>query len=126
MTTPIPTSSAQEAYEALAPVYDVLTAGYPHDRWLEQLEEIAVEHGLRGRRLLDVACGTGASFLPMVNRGYSVTGCDIAQAMLDRARQKAPRARLEHADMRCLPSWGHSISLPVWTTRSTTCLARTS
>ena len=44
---------------------------------------------LRGRRLLDVACGTGRSFLPMLERGYDVTACDISPAMAARAREKS-------------------------------------
>lgn len=98
---------AQVAYDALAPAYDLLTGEYGHDRWLDALEALALEHGLRGRRLLDVACGTGSSFLPMLARGYSVTGCDGSPEMVLRAREKAGgRARLFAADMRSLPVYG--------------------
>lgn len=106
MTAVALSPDAWDAYEAIAPAYDVLTGGYPHERWLACLEQLAIVHGLRGKRLLDLACGTGASFLPMLDRGYTVTACDIAQAMLDRARVKAPRARLHRVDMRQLPALG--------------------
>lgn len=99
-------TQAREAYEAIAPAYDTITEGYLYEQWLERLEALAVEHGLRGRRLLDVACGTGASFLPILARGYEVTGCDISAAMLARARLKAPRTELKLADMRRLPVIG--------------------
>jgi len=49
----------QAAYEALAPFYDAYTHSYDHERWLANLEAVAIGLGLRGRRLLDVACGTG-------------------------------------------------------------------
>jgi SAM-dependent methyltransferase len=94
------------AYERLAPAYDVLTADYCHGRWLAVLEALALEHGLRGKRLLDVACGTGKSFLPLLERGYDVVGCDLSPAMLARAAAKAPRARLVLADMRRLERLG--------------------
>src|SRR3954463_12119612 len=74
------------AYELLAPFYDSYTREYGHELWLENLEAIAIGHGLRGNRLLDVGCGTGKSFLPMLARGYEVTGCDISPAMVERAR----------------------------------------
>ena len=95
-----------DAYDALAPAYDVFTADYAHEPWLAALEALAAEHGLAGRRLLDVACGTGKSFLPLLRRGYEVTACDISPAMLERAGGKAPGARLVAADMRALPALG--------------------
>jgi ubiquinone/menaquinone biosynthesis C-methylase UbiE len=50
---------------------------------------IARSHGLSGRRLLDVGCGKGKSFLPMLARGWKVTACDISPSMLEIARAKA-------------------------------------
>jgi SAM-dependent methyltransferase len=94
-------------YDSLAPVYDLLTAGYEHGRWLRALERLALEHGLAGRRLLDVACGTGSSFLPMLLAGYEVTACDISPAMAAKAARRANgRAAVHVADMRSLPRWG--------------------
>jgi SAM-dependent methyltransferase len=96
---------ALDAYERLAPVYDVLTAGYDYETWLGELEALARGHGLRGRRVLDVGCGTGKSFEPLLERGYSVTACDLSPAMVTAAREKAA-ARGVHvfvADMRRLP-----------------------
>jgi SAM-dependent methyltransferase len=106
VTTTAPAAETRAAYDAVAPAYDLLTAGYAHDRWLAALEELALGHGLRGQRLLDVACGTGKSFLPLLARGYEVTACDISEGMLALARIKAPRARLHRVDMRELPVLG--------------------
>jgi SAM-dependent methyltransferase len=100
-------SPALDAYERLAPVYDVLTAGYDHPTWLDALEALAIDHGLRGRRLLDVGCGTGKSFLPMLARDYEVSACDVSPSMVELARAKldgtGARAHLFVADMRELP-----------------------
>jgi SAM-dependent methyltransferase len=94
-------------YEELAEVYDLLTAGYAHDRWLAELEHLARAHGLRGRRVLDVACGTGSSFLPLLAAGYRVTACDLSPAMARRATAKAGgRATVLVADARRLPRLG--------------------
>jgi SAM-dependent methyltransferase len=98
---------AEAAYDALAPAYDILTADYDYDAWLSAIERVAVAHGLTGRRVLDVACGTGKSFLPLLERGYEVTACDISEAMLRVARAKVgARARLVRLDMRTLPALG--------------------
>lgn len=100
-------SDAASAYAVLAPVYDLLTADYAHGPWLAALERVAQRHGLAGRRLLDVACGTGKSFLPMLEHGFEVTACDISPAMAAEARGKARgRAAVHVADMRRLPVFG--------------------
>jgi SAM-dependent methyltransferase len=95
-------------YESLAPHYDAFTDAYDYETWISALEELARVNGLSGRRLLDVACGTGKSFLPLLERGYRVTACDISPAMVDAARAKVRdgEAELLVADMRDLPELG--------------------
>jgi SAM-dependent methyltransferase len=94
-------SETSDPYDVLAPAYDAMTAGHAHDAWLEAIERLAIAHGLSGRRLLDVACGTGKSFEPLLRRGYAVTACDMSVAMVARARRRAGRAaRVLVADMR--------------------------
>lgn len=97
--------SAERAYATLAPYYDAFTQDHPHDLWLQRLEGLARTHGLAGRRVLDVACGTGKSLVPLVRRGYQGTGCDLSADMLQQARRVLPDARLHRADMRALPQW---------------------
>jgi predicted TPR repeat methyltransferase len=98
---------AELAYEAIAPVYDDFTAHHDYELWLGNLLPELRRHGLRGRRLLDVGCGTGKSFLPMLERGWEVTACDISPSMLELARAKSGGAvRLSVADMRELPAFG--------------------
>jgi SAM-dependent methyltransferase len=100
---------AEEAppYDVLAPVYQLLTGDYGYDRWVALLERLARDHGLTGTRALDVACGDGNSFLPLLERGYDVTGCDLSPAMVERAvARSGGRARLLVADMRALPVLG--------------------
>jgi SAM-dependent methyltransferase len=96
------------AYERLAPVYDDFTDGYDHDAWIDALEQIARNHGASGPRVLDVACGTGKSFAPLIERGYDVWACDISPAMIERARRCADidPDRVLVADMRALPELG--------------------
>lgn len=105
--TPTLESDATRAYAVLAPAYDLLTAEYAYGPWLSAIERVAREHGLSGHRLLDVGCGTGKSFLPLLERGFAVTACDISPEMVDLAQRKAgARADVHVADMRRLPVFG--------------------
>lgn len=100
-------TGARDAYEALAPAYDALTAEYPYALWLGRLVELAHAHGLAGTRALDLACGTGNSFLPLLELGFSVTAADVSPAMCAEARRKAAGAVVVHeADLRDLPVLG--------------------
>lgn len=95
------------AYEAIAPVYDEFTAHHDYDLWLGELMPKLEKHGIAGKRLLDVACGTGKSFIPMLEQGWQVTACDISPAMVAIAREKVgDRVEVSVADMRELPVFG--------------------
>lgn len=98
---------AEIAYEAIAPVYDDFTHHHDYELWLGNLLPELERLGLRGNRLLDVACGTGKSFIPMLSRGWEVTASDISPTMVELARAKVgDAADLSVADMRDLPDFG--------------------
>jgi SAM-dependent methyltransferase len=99
---------AAAGYDCIAPFYDQFTADYVYGRWIDAIETQALELGLSGRRALDLACGTGKSSLPLLERGYSVRGCDISEGMIERARLKWPELAgiFSVADMRDLPQLG--------------------
>jgi SAM-dependent methyltransferase len=100
--------SGQLAYDVFAPVYDHFTHRYLNERWTETLTHRAEHHGLKGRRLLDVGCGTGKSFIPMLDRGWNVVACDISPAMLSIARSKVRgNALLLEVDVREMPHFDH-------------------
>jgi SAM-dependent methyltransferase len=106
-TTVIAGDHARTAYDIFAPHYDAFTAHHDYDGWTASLEGLARDAGLRGRRLLDLACGTGKSFLPFLDRGYDVTAGDISPGMLAIAAGRARgRARLLELDVRELPALG--------------------
>ena len=58
-------------------------------------------------RILDVGCGTGRHAIELARRGYHVTGIDLSEAQLARARAKAASEHLVipfiKADARALP-----------------------
>jgi SAM-dependent methyltransferase len=104
----IPTAvrSTATEYDSFAPFYDSFTDASDYEAWTGHVLDLAERLGLRGRAQLDLACGTGKSFVPFLRRGFSITGCDVSRAMLAEAERKAPLARLVHADMRELGTIG--------------------
>jgi len=106
MVAPTP-DPARLAYEAFAADYDDFTEALDYEPWLAEVLPRLEHWGLAGKRLLDVACGTGKSLIPMLGRGWECSGCDISPAMVRIAREKlGGRARLSVADMRHLPRLG--------------------
>ncbi len=90
-------------FDRIAPVYDVMnrvmTAGLDV-RWRRLAAESVVREG---DRVLDAACGTGDLAIADVNAGAGkVTGLDFSEAMLARARRKAPLEWVQ-GDMLALP-----------------------
>ena len=102
---------ALSAYESFAPYYDRFTEECKYEKWLISIEAWAIANGLAGNRLLDVACGTGKSFAPLLDRGYQVTACDLSPAMVAVARRKfGERVKVCVADMREL-DWRNQFDL---------------
>ncbi len=58
-------------------------------------------------RILDIGCGTGRHAIELTRRGYDVTGVDLSESQLSRAREKAVDAGLDidfrQGDARDLP-----------------------
>lgn len=48
----------------------------------------------KSARILDVGCGTGRHSIELSKRGYTVTGIDLSESQLARAREKAKSAKL--------------------------------
>jgi SAM-dependent methyltransferase len=88
-TDPFETSALVDAYE------DWLAK--PWGRLVESIEVEALRNLLApipaGARVLDVGCGTGWLGRALVDQGWSVSGVDLSQRMLARARQRFPVVR---------------------------------
>lgn len=73
--------------EELSQKYSVVyQLDFPHrfmvyNTWLEEVGDV------KGKRVLDLACGSGISSREIANRGAEVTGVDISESMLDEAKR---------------------------------------
>lgn len=48
----------------------------------------------RSKKILDIGCGTGRHAIELTKRGYQVTGIDLSEGQLKRAREKAEKEGL--------------------------------
>lgn len=62
------------------------------DAWKEAFSSVLSGNGLR---ILDVGCGTGEIGLMLAEMGHEVTGLDLSEKMLEKARAKAAAMGLE-------------------------------
>ena len=92
-----------EPFDAYAHLYDL-------DYAVEELDLPVVQSFAArcGSPILELGCGTGRLVVPLAREGYSVTGVDLSDAMIDRARAKVAeqdlcdRATLVVQDLRRL------------------------
>jgi ubiquinone/menaquinone biosynthesis C-methylase UbiE len=100
----LPKQDVEKAYGAWAGVYDATCAAL----FAPAHRAIAAEANRIGGRSLEVGVGTGLIF-PLYDRRLNVTGIDISEPMLARAREKLidgkyPQVKaLENADVHALP-----------------------
>jgi ubiquinone/menaquinone biosynthesis C-methylase UbiE len=92
-----------DPFGAYARFYDLDLGNVDDDLFM--IREFAAR---TGSPILELACGTGRVLLPLAREGYDVTGVDVSQAMLERARQRitsedlVSRVSLIEQDMRNL------------------------
>lgn len=61
-----------------------------------EVDFIELEAGNRkGLKILDIACGTGRHSLELARRGHHVTGIDLSEAMIEKARSIAMNENLK-------------------------------
>lgn len=70
----------------------------------------------RNKTLLDVGCGSGQTSIPAAKRGIKVTGVDIAENLIEYARQRSAKEKLntrfDVGDAENLPTQTIVMTLP--------------
>jgi ubiquinone/menaquinone biosynthesis C-methylase UbiE len=93
--------SAGRHFGEIAEDYDRLR---PVDQNWRELFDVLVEEGdLRGRRVLEVGCGTGRLAAALADQGTQVWAVDPAPEMVAQARRNAPSVRFKQAAAEALP-----------------------
>lgn len=88
----------------LAEFYDFMRTFRNYDLECKFADEMIKSYSPNARNILDICCGTGEHAIRMAQRGYTVTGVDASQDMINIAQEKTNRAgvsvRYERTDIR--------------------------
>ena len=94
------------SYSHLARLYDSFAYDFDYEKWTDKYLSLMLSKDPGMREICDCGCGTGSIALPLVRRGYKVTGVDLSEEMLLEAQNKARAAGMfipfVHMDMRRL------------------------
>lgn len=97
MSTDLDRATVEEAYARWAPIYDVVFGAV-----FDAGRKAAIVAAERiGGRILEFGVGTGLA-LPSYKRSNRLVGVDISEPMLQKARERVEKERLEHVEGLCL------------------------
>ncbi|HQQ67448.1 MAG TPA: class I SAM-dependent methyltransferase [Candidatus Cloacimonadota bacterium] len=91
---------ADSSYSFFADHYDSYMAHVDYDLWMDNLISWHQQYGQsRGKKALELACGTANVGSRMVVAGYDVDACDLSPQMLINAAGKEVKPKLYQASM---------------------------
>lgn len=85
-------------------IYEPILAGEPTEEAIDGLLVLLGDTGVH--RILDAACGWGRHAIPLADAGFSVTGVDLSEFLIDEARR---RARAQGVDVDFLQADVHQL-----------------
>jgi SAM-dependent methyltransferase len=88
------------AYDAIAEMYDRNWKDWYLPEALPALEKLFFRAVPKGRRVLDVCCGSGHVTAELIRRGYQVAGVDSSEQLIRLAKAKLPRGQFAVEDVR--------------------------
>ena len=80
-----------------AEVYDLVHEKKSYESEVGYIINMAKVNGAKSKKVLDVGCGTGRHLEEFENRGWSVTGVDPSQEMVNKAKSRLS----ENATVKC-------------------------
>lgn len=80
------------------------TGGLPAEDWLDYIDYVMERLTLKpGENVLEVGCGPGGFLLPLYQQGYSVSGIDYSESLLQICRELMPNGSFRVAEANSLP-----------------------
>ena len=92
----------EQLFKKFAKYYDKIYADKDYEHEAKIIKWAVKKHKIsKGKKLLDVACGTGSHAARLKNK-FTITGLDINPEMLKLARRKVSRVKFIKGDMKTL------------------------
>jgi ubiquinone/menaquinone biosynthesis C-methylase UbiE len=91
---------SKEGYDLYAGLYDKTL------EFLDSFERNELKrmiYSAKGKKVLDVGCGTGRLFPEFQKMNFDITGIDVSQKMIDIAKNRCHKAKLLVGDVENLP-----------------------
>jgi len=80
-------------YQALAPIYDQLMEHVNYARWADFIAQL-LKNYTAGKRIIELACGTGIMAEKLAEYGYTVDGFDRSAEMIEIAKNRRNHPQL--------------------------------
>ncbi|MBK7496454.1 MAG: Trans-aconitate 2-methyltransferase [bacterium] len=90
-------------YTGFAPGYDLVMKDVDYTAWAAYILDLLAHYSLKGKRILNLACGTGTTEMEWLTAGYQIVGIDQSEQMIQAAIRKNPphkHLRFAVGDMR--------------------------
>ncbi len=91
--------SVNALYTDLSGYYDLMCVDIDYPAQSNAIRRLHQIFGNEGKRHLDLPCGTGPHVRNFLDAGFTSSGLDINQPMLDIAAQRCPEAHFSLQDM---------------------------
>lgn len=85
---------ATTSFSKVVPHYDELMKTVPYRMWVGYYLLLLSCQDVHPETILDVGCGTGTMAELLTQEGFQMTGLDLSEAMIKRAKQRASRKKL--------------------------------
>ncbi len=80
-------------YTIFAEEYDQFMSEIPYKKWASQIDEYLCENNFKNSDILELGCGTGNFTLQMAEKGYTMTGVDLSEKMIQVAIKKTRKTK---------------------------------
>ncbi|OEK00596.1 hypothetical protein BFP97_03340 [Roseivirga sp. 4D4] len=80
----------KRAYEELADSYSAHIDHKPHNAYYDRPNTLSLVGNVKGKKVLDAACGPGKYAEILMNQGAEVTGFDLSPKMIENSKARNP------------------------------------